>query len=218
MKQRVAARSSMLSAWLHVLAPQRCAGCDTRVALAQDAFCKACSPLLEETSSAHRPPQRAASVFVYGGPLADAIVRLKYAGRTEIARALAAPLAEAALLYAGTVDRVLPLPLHAARLRERGFNQSALLSHPVARALGVPLDTTSLARMRPTREQASLPRDQRIENVRGAFTVRRALTRQRVLLIDDVRTTGATLAAAAEALERAGCADVKTLALARADG
>jgi ComF family protein len=214
----VAPRSSLLAAWLHVLAPQRCAGCDAQIALSQDAFCEACSPLLELTSSEHRSPARAASVFVYGGPLADAIVRLKYAGRTEIARALAAPLAGAALLYAGAIDRVLPLPLHAGRLRERGFNQSALLSRPVARALGVPLDTASLARVRPTREQASLSRDQRAENVRGAFTARRALTRQRVLLVDDVRTTGATLAAAAEALERAGCAEVKTLTLARAEG
>jgi ComF family protein len=218
MKQRVAHRSSMLSAWLHVLAPQRCAGCDTQVALSQEAFCGACSPLLEPTSGAHRPPQPAASLFVYGGPLADAIARLKYAGRTEIARVLAAPLAGAAPLYAGTVDCVLPLPLHVARLRERGFNQSALLSRPVARALGVPLDTSSLVRVRPTREQASLPRDERAENVRGAFSVRRALGGQRVLLIDDVRTTGATLAAAADALERAGCIDVKTLALARAEG
>jgi predicted amidophosphoribosyltransferase len=72
--------------------------------------------------------------------------------------------------------------------------------------------------VRPTREQASLPRDERAENVRGAFSVRRALGGQRVLLIDDVRTTGATLAAAADALERAGCIDVKTLALARAEG
>lgn len=212
----MAARVSIATAWLHLLAPARCAACDVRLGVTQVGFCDACAPLLEPADS-HRPLDPAAAVYVYGGPLAAAIVRFKYAGRAELAPALAAPLADAALAYAGSVDRVLPLPLHASRLRERGFNQSALLARPVARALGVPLDTASLVRVRPTRDQAGLPRAQRAQNVRGAFATRRALPGQRVLLVDDVRTTGATLAAAAETLLRGGCTEVRTLALARAE-
>jgi ComF family protein len=213
----VLGRNSTLCAWLHVLAPTRCAGCDAYLTAAGRAFCGACGPLLERSPAAQRAPARTASVFVYGGPVADAVVRFKYGGRAELAAVLAAPLAEEALAYAGAIDRVVPLPLHPARLRERGFNQSALLAGPVARALGVPLDTTSLVRVRPTRDQAGLPRAERVRNVLGAFAVRRAPGPCRVLLVDDVRTTGATLQAAGDALLAAGCADVKTLALARAE-
>jgi ComF family protein len=126
-------------------------------------------------------------------------------------------LADAALPYAGHVDRVMPMPLHPARLRERGFNQSALLARPVARALGVPCDATSLRRIRSSCDQASLPRAKRADNVRGAFAVTGHSRFGRVLLIDDVRTTGATLAAAADTLLEAGFAEVRTLALARAE-
>jgi len=174
--------------------------------------------LIERAGESHRPPSPGAAAFIYGGPLADAVLRLKYGGRTELAPGLGALLADAAVAYAGAIDRVLPLPLHGARLRERGFNQSTLLAQPVARVLGVPLDTASLVRVRPTHDQASLPRASRAENVRGAFAARRTVASQRVLLIDDVRTTGATLAAAAEALLAAGCRQVNTLALARAEG
>ena len=212
------ARVSIQLAWLRVLAPPRCPGCDGLLAAGRAAFCPACLPLIERASESQRPPSPAANAFIYGGPLADAVLRLKYGRRTELAPGLGALLAEAALAYAGAIDRVLPLPLHRARLRERGFNQSTLLAQPVARALGVPLDTSSLVRVRPTHDQASLPRASRAENVRGAFAARRTLASQRVLLIDDVRTTGATLAAAAEALLAAGCTRVSTLALARAEG
>lgn len=201
-----------------VLAPRRCAGCDGCLPAAGPAFCPACAPLLERPPEAQRPPGLLAAAFLYGGPLADAILRLKYAGRTDLARGLGDLLADTALPYAGRVDRVIPLPLHPARLRERGFNQSALLSAPVARAIGVPLDVACLIRVRPTRDQAGLARDGRAENVRGAFSVRPAADIGRVLLVDDVRTTGATLAEAAEALLRAGAREVRTLALARVEG
>jgi ComF family protein len=143
---------------------------------------------------------------------------LKYAKRTELGPVLGRLLADAALPYAGRIERVMALPLHTARLRERGFNQSALLARPVAHALGAQLDVASLRRVRPTRDQASLPRANRADNVRGAFDVVGRQRPDRVLLIDDVRTTGATLAAAAEALLAAGFHEVHTLALARAEG
>jgi ComF family protein len=158
------------------------------------------------------------AAYAYGGPLADAIVRLKYAGRTDFVPPLAALLVEAVLGHAGRVDRVVPVPLHPSRLRARGFNQSALLAAPVARALGVALDVEALVRVRETREQAGLSQKARSHNLDGAFAVRGPRRAGRVLLIDDVRTTGATLAAAAAALTTSGCAAVYTFALARAAG
>ncbi|MFI5308347.1 MAG: ComF family protein [Polyangiales bacterium] len=206
-----------LDATLRLLAPSRCPGCDLPLgAAAQEVFCSACEPLLERASQ--QPPSLGAAVYVYAGPMADALRRLKYARRTELAAGLGTLLAVAARAYAGQVDRVMPLPLHRARLRERGFNQSALLARPVARALGLPLDVSSLRRLRLTRDQAGLARAERAENVLGAFVVLGKPRPERVLLIDDVRTTGATLASAASALLDRGFREVRTLALARAEG
>jgi ComF family protein len=215
-----------LSFWpslIALLAPERCAACDGALVDeepgdARSAFCGACSILLEPTELSHRGlPVGAPAAFLYGGPLADAIQKMKYGGRTDLARPLSRLLVERAVAYAGSVERVVPVPLHASRLRQRGVNQSALLARPVARALGVPFDPFWLVRVRPTREQAGLDRDARSHNLRGAFAAR-GMRAQRVLLIDDVRTTGATLAEAGEALLRAGCVEVHGLALARAAG
>jgi ComF family protein len=199
---------------LELIAPRRCPGCDLAAGNAL-AFCAACAPLLDRPSEAHALPGPAAAAFAYGGPLADALCRLKYENRTELAPVLGALLADAALAFAGSVDRVLPMPLHPTRLRARGFNQAALLARPVAAALGVPLDTRSLRRIRATAEQAGLERDARTQNVRGAFACA-PLDGVRALIVDDVRTTGATLTAAAEAVLAAGAREAHTLALARA--
>lgn len=203
---------SIFHGLLDLLAPPQCAACD--VTLAPDAadFCEACEPLLE-------PAERAASghaAYVYGGPMADAIRRFKYGGRSELAASLGARLAAAALPFAGEVDAVVSVPLHPRRLRERGFDQAALLARPVARALAVPLRAGVMRRARDTPPQASLERAARGRNVRGAFRVFASAGR-RVLLIDDVRTTGATLTECAETLRDAGAERVHTLVLARAE-
>ena len=211
-------RQRLLSAFIELLAPVHCPGCDLVCGAAERPFCAACAPLLEQPDASQRPPHGSAAVYLYGGPIADALLRLKYAGRTDLAVPLGALMAYAALAYAGCVDRVVPLPLHPTRLRQRGYNQSALLARHVAAALGVPLDLHTLHRVRPTRDQAGLPRDARAENVRGAFAAMSNTGRGRVLLIDDVRTTGATLAAGAQALLDAGHDEIHTLAMARAEG
>ncbi len=201
---------------VELVAPPRCIGCELPAAPQARPFCPACAPLLERPSRALRPPAPAGAPFLYVGPMREALVRLKYAGRPDLAVPLGALLVQEAGVLAGQVDRVVPLPLHPRRLRERGYNQSALLARPLAAALGVPLDTRTLSRVRATPPQAALPRARRGLNMRGAF---KALPcRARVLLVDDVRTTGASLQAAAEALASAGCRAVHSVALARAPG
>jgi ComF family protein len=112
------------------------------------------------------------------------------------------------------VDVVMPVPLFSSRLRARGFNQAALLARPVARRLGLSLAVMALYRVRDTAEQAGIARTERALNVKGAFRARSPRAPGRVLLIDDVRTTGATLAAASDALLNAGYTSVHALALA----
>ncbi len=198
----------LLEGALDLLAPPRCAACDATLDAGAAGFCDACAPLLD-------PDPTGLGALIYGGPVADAVRRFKYGPRPELARPLGARLAQAALAHAGQVDAVVPVPLHPRRLAARGFNQASLLARPVARALGVPL-SFALRRLRHTPSQASLEVTRRLDNVRGAFRARPA--GGRVLLIDDVRTTGATLAECASALAAAGAREVRPLVLARAEG
>jgi ComF family protein len=114
------------------------------------------------------------------------------------------------------VRAVVPVPLHGVRLRERGFNQSRVLAEEVASALGLPV-VESVSRQRNTRSQALLPREERLTNVHGAFTVGSPQENAPVLLVDDVLTTGATLAACAAALGTAGAGAVVAATVALAE-
>lgn len=204
-------------AFLELLAPPVCPGCDlSSGAFDPSGFCPACAPLLDKVPAALAPPASVAAVFVYGGPLAEAIRRLKYQARTDLVLPLGRILSQGALPYIDRVDVVMPVPLYSRRLRARGFNQAALLARPVARSLGVPLNVMALDRVRETAEQAGIDRSERALNVKGAFRARKPRSPARVLLIDDVRTTGATLTAASEALLAAGYSRVYALALAAA--
>jgi len=155
-------------------------------------------------------------------PLRDAVHALKYEGVRALATPLAALMAATCSLAPLPVAAVVPVPLHPRRVRQRGYNQAALLARELARLLVLPLHEEWLERARNTPSQVGLTRAERWANVDGAFRVAAAasdagaLAGQRVLLVDDVFTSGATLRAAAGALRSAGAEGVWAVTLTRA--
>lgn len=175
------------------------------------------SPAVCSTCAADGPAyDYARSAAVYGGVTREALHRLKFGGR----RALARPLADLAVDQCGTslrdgITAVVPVPLARDREWERGFNQAGLLAERIAKRLGVPVRAGWLARERATKPQSDLPAAERLANVRGAFRAAAAVADRHVLLVDDVLTTGATLAACARALRAAGARCVGAVTVAR---
>ncbi|HJR78090.1 MAG TPA: ComF family protein [Nitrospiraceae bacterium] len=154
--------------------------------------------------------------YPYAPPLREAIGLLKYERKYGLADSLCR-LLTAALPPALDVDLIMPVPLHPARLREREFNQSLLLAQSIGRHLRIPVSYADLLRIRDNPAQTSLPRSSRLTNLRRAFHVRRPenIRGRRVLLVDDVFTTGTTVNECAKALRKAGSGDVYVLTLAR---
>jgi ComF family protein len=152
------------------------------------------------------------SLFPYQTPLKEAITLFKYRGKLSLATPLARALIEA-LPALPSLDGIIPVPLHPQRLREREYNQSLLLADRLSRQTGIPLVLACLVRIRPT----SLSKKERLTNLRGAFSVAKPahIQGKRILLVDDVFTTGTTLHECAKALRRAGCGPVFGLTLAR---
>lgn len=196
----------ILDGFLGLLARLRCAGCDEPID-GTGAFCDACA---NSTERATVP----GAVFEYGGPVAEAIQRFKYEGRSELAVALGSLMAAEALRWRGKVDAVVSVPLHWHRRRARGYDQAVLLAKPVAKAVAVPLLLRALRRVRDTPSQVDLPFRDRHQNMKRAFAPWRLQGIRSVLLVDDVRTTGATIRAASEALKVGGVLEVHSLVLA----
>ena len=222
---------------LDLLFPPRCTSCKaTSSWLCQDCFncisfiippiCNRCGTPITATASACRqcknnPLQnidgiRSAASFE-DNPIRPAIHFLKYRNHKAVAAILATLLAEVYRRYDLTVDVIVPVPLHASRLQERGYNQSELLAKAMGEILGVPMNTSILQRTRPTRSQMTLGVNERHQNVAGAFACHNLhLSGQKILLIDDVCTTGSTLDACAGALKKSGPVAVWGLTLAKA--
>ena len=211
----------LLGALAAFLAPPMCVLCDRPGLAGPVDLCAAC--LGELPRAAGDVPalaagfERACCPWSFDFPV-DALVRaLKFNGERCHARVLGTPLArERALDPAPLPDLVVPVPLHPLRLRARGYNQAAELARFAARELGLPLKSNALQRLRPTREQTGLRSTERAANVRGAFAAAGSLAGLRVALVDDVVTTGSTVAAAAAALAIAGVRGVELWVVARA--
>ena len=198
---------------LRAVPPPRCPRCarHSAIHLQPGETCVACRQLLPSFRSA-------LAAFEYASVLRDCIHRIKFESHQRLASALGERLARiaGAHLRAAQYDAVIPVPLHRARWRDRGFNQSEALATPVSCALDVPLESAALRRTRGTQPQSRLEPPDRHDNVDGAFQVRepQRIAGRRLLLVDDVLTTGATADACSRALLDAGAASVDVLVLA----
>lgn len=167
------------------------------------------------------PPvfERARAVAQYDEPVQALVHRLKYGDRLELARAMGGMMVRAGAELLTDADVIVPVPLHRWRLWRRRFNQAMALAARVSEGSGVPCDPFLLDRVKHTQSQVGLTKAQRQENLQGAFRVpedaKARLKGKRVLLIDDVLTTGSTANAASRALLRGGAKAVDVLAFAR---
>ena len=172
------------------------------------------------TQAVSNPPifSRARAAAHYGGIVRRLIIRFKFEDKHEPVPLFIKLMREAGRPLLDDAGLIVPVPLHRLRLLQRRFNQSALLAKGLSRMTGVPAHVTALKRTRRTRAQASLTQDGRHKNVAEAFAVtrsgRNAVRGKRVLLIDDVVTTGSTANACAAALLAAGASAVDLLAIA----
>jgi ComF family protein len=205
----------VLGVLVDLIAPTRCAACDG-ASRRGTAFCPPCAATLVRASNVRA---ESSAAFVYGGAIAQALKRFKFDDRPDLAPALLAGLATQLDRLRGNVDLVVPVPLHPGRLVERGYNQAALLARPLARLLAVPCAPRALRRLATTERQTDLTREARAANVANAFAPNEPhrFREQRVLLVDDVETTGATLSACRAALLAGGARAVLSVVVARTD-
>lgn len=235
--KRAAART------LDVLFPPRCLKCGTELD-STGALCADCWPQITFIAAPHcaccgapfpydagpgaicascaqATPDfdRARAVFVYSDASRDLILAFKHADQTHAVPGFGKWLARAGAELLSDADFIVPVPLHRRRLFARRFNQSALLAHAIAKETGRAVAPDALIRTKRTRPHVDMGRSARMTNVAGAFKVNprwsEALAGAKVVLVDDVLTTGATVSACARTLRRAGAARIDVLTLAR---
>ncbi|MET1415745.1 ComF family protein [Roseibium sp. HPY-6] len=230
---------------LNVLLPLRCMCCDTRVG-SEDGLCPVCwnsMPFIEKPVC-HRlgipfsydvgeeawspraiasPPvfDRLRSVAFYEGSAQSLVLAFKFGGRRELARPMGKWMVSAGREFLSPDSLIIPVPLHWLRLLSRRFNQSAALAQVIAKECGAAYEPDLLTRHKRTRQQVGLTAKERQKNVRSAFRIAAGrsgdLDGRHVVLIDDVMTTGSTIAACTKTLLSAGASSVDVLTFALAD-
>lgn len=205
-----------------------CPRCWSAIRFIERPFCERLgTPFEQDLGDGLLSPQAMADPPVYAraravarfedGPARKLAHRLKYSDRSELARPIARWMARAGADILADADLIAPVPLHPLRLWRRRFNQAAMLAREVSRVSGKPCDVGALLRVKATPSQVGLSRTQRAENVQGAFRIAAGaeVRGRKVVLIDDVLTSGATVNAAARVLLRAGASRVDVLVFAR---
>lgn len=197
-----------------------CDACDATLPYLDTPHCPRCAlPTFQGEVCGHcltHPPLfiRTCAVFGYAFPLDKLIQAMKYGEQLALTQVFAEKLAQE-IDRNRLPDYVIPMPLHPAKLRERGFNQSLLVASQVARRLGLRLLADGCQRVRDTPPQSGLPWKERKKNVRNAFRCDMDLIGKRVALVDDVLTTGASLNALAEAVQKRGAGEISAWVVAR---
>ena len=208
-----------------------CESCWNKISKNQSPFCIKCGMTLP--GSAQEKPQcggcskkdyvftRAWSTGLYQGILKECIHLLKYGKKVFMAVPLGKLMADFINRYLdlGNIDLIIPVPLHPARLREREFNQSALLAEQINKRFNIPLSLNNLVKTRPTRPQTGLSGKERLANIQLAFKIKNSslFSEKNVLLVDDVFTTGSTINECSNTLLRSGINNIYVLTLARAN-
>lgn len=199
-----------LRAGIHLVFPPRCAGCGQ----VDEYWCARCQADIDaiplDTHIGRLAPLEAvAFTGNHTGKLQEAQWALKYENMPEVAAPLGQRLVKRFLQLDWTIDIIVPVPMHTTRLRERGYNQAQLLGEHAAQALAIPCVAEAIRRLRQTQSQVTLNAQERLANMQDAFEAAPQLVSgQTLLLIDDVYTTGATLAACAQAALDAGASAV----------
>ena len=205
----------MVGSWL-------CGTCRARIRRLEEPLCRRCGAEVESARKdcgcrgRLKSLSRLRSAIAYEGPAEVALQRFKYHGWRHLAEPLALLMAERLVVEGLSARWAVAVPLHSSRLRQRGFNQSELLTRELRKRLSLQEPPGELVRTRPTPPQVGHDRRWRLENVRDAFEWRGApLDAQSILLVDDVATTGATLEACAAALRAGGSGPVMGVSVAR---
>lgn len=237
--------SELLNALLDIFLPPRCHicrvlipgsgalhicdSCYAGLPVISPPCCSICGVPLQGAGESHPcgrcittpPPYRAARAALrYEGACRDLIHAFKYRGKSHLRRPLGLLTSQllADFRQAHQPDLLVPVPLHRSRLRSRGFNQAVLLAELLAKQWQIPLQRQLLQRTRATIPQMELTRAERLTNLQGAFKVYDStlISGRRIMLVDDVFTTGSTLAACATTLLQAGCEQVTAVTVAHA--
>lgn len=216
-----------LSKILDYLYPPRCPVCDRiygegicdscrqKLIYIEEDFCLKCGKPLSDSRQEYcmdcRKRKHAylqgRALFSYQGAIRKSLYRLKYANRREYACWYGEEMAKCLGKWISQkrITKIVPIPLHPARKRQRGYNQAALLARSIGRYMNIPVDEQLLYRVKKTAPQKALTGQERKANLRNAFEIRKSIRPgERILLVDDIYTTGSTVDAAAECLQRAG--------------
>lgn len=213
--------------------PPRCAGCDkpgelfcpecvSNVSIVHQPYCSICGRatkrqgLCERCQNLHPLYVSARSWAIYAEPLRHALHTLKYRNNLGLARVFADHLASIVLKNKWQPDIIIPIPLCKSHMKNRGFNQAEQLARPLSLILGIPLESRAVIRIKETSSQVYLVREERFKNLEDAFLGNPAkLKSKKVLLVDDIVTTGATLNSCTKAILAAGGSSVFCITVAQ---
>jgi competence protein ComFC len=199
-----------------------CVDCQKNVKILRGNLCEVCGLPLDEagvcdTCRADRPHFRALRAWaVFENPVQNALHKLKYRRDMSMGEALATHMVDFVQELNWPIDMITPVPLGKHRLKERGYNQVAMIAKPLAMALNVQYEPNGLMRRKETRTQVGLSKLERRENVKEAFQAGAGVNGKNILVMDDVSTTGSTLSSSADALYSSGAKNVYALTVARA--